>query len=341
MIKTLLDQQKDHRLILAVNWLKTSYLTKKNSEFSISTASSDASFRRYFRINITESNKSFILMDSPPDKEPLDQFIFISKILTEVGVRPPKIYDKNLKKGFLLLEDFGNETYQKKIASDSNPNNFLIKDAIDTLIKMQKWGIHNKKKLQDIPVYSQKKLVDELQLFIDWYLIKHLNFSISNSLTKEFNQIFKTLCNSALHENQVLVHRDFHSRNLMYVSGKKNPGLLDFQDAVIGPQTYDLASILRDAYTEFDEDFENYWLKYFWFETTKNQMPVAKTYEEFIKNYDFISIQRHLKMLGIFSRLNYRDNKNHYLCNLGAVHNRCFKIASKYESFDNLIKLLK
>ncbi len=338
--KNLLGHQEDHRLFLAVNWLKNSKLIKKNSEFSVNIASSDASFRRYFRINITESTKTFILMDSPPDKEPISQFVIVNKILAELGVNSPKIYDKNLENGFLLLEDFGKLTYQEIISTKTKLNNILINDAINSLIKIQKWGIQNKEKLRSIPIYTKKKLNDELYLFIDWYLIKHLNFSIKNFQTNKFNQIVEILCKSALLENQVFVHRDFHSRNLMYLAGKNNPGILDFQDAVIGPQTYDLASLLRDAYTDFDRDFENYWLKYFWTKTTENHIPVAKNYEEYLKNYDFISIQRHLKMLGIFSRLNYRDKKNQYLNNLGAVRKRCLKIAAKYKCFDYLLKLL-
>jgi aminoglycoside/choline kinase family phosphotransferase len=300
---------------------------------SITPASNDASFRRYFRV--LSSNKaysSFIVMDAPPDKEDSNPFIHVANLLLQAQITVPKIYEKNINEGFLLLSDLGNDTLLMKINSENAAN--LYKNVAATLIKIQK-----NTKTDHLPVYNDELLRRELMLFPDWYLKQHLEYKISDKELVDLNLIFDEIIKNNVQQPSVFVHRDFHSRNLMIISDDQI-GVLDFQDAVIGPITYDLVSVFRDAYIEWDEEQQMDWVIRYWESAKKEGLPVNEDFGEFYKDFEWMGLQRHLKVLGIFARLYHRDGKEAYLKNLPLVLQYTEKVAQRYSSFKPLVRIL-
>ena len=300
---------------------------------SITPASNDASFRRYFRV--LSSNKdysSFIVMDAPPDKEDSNPFIHVANLLLQAEITVPKIYEKNINEGFLLLSDLGNDTLLMKINSENAAK--LYKNVSATLIKIQK-----NTKIDQLPIYNEELLRRELMLFPDWYLKQHLEYKISDKEVEDLNLIFDEIIENNVQQPSVFVHRDFHSRNLM-ITPDNQIGVLDFQDAVIGPITYDLVSVFRDAYIEWDEEQQMDWVIRYWESAKREGLPVNEDFGEFYKDFEWMGLQRHLKVLGIFARLYHRDGKDGYLKNLPLVLQYTEKVAQRYSSFKPLVRIL-
>ena len=307
----------DDRLNRLTDWLQKQLNT---NDLHITVASADASFRRYFRVQ--HDGQSWIAMDAPPDKENCQPFIHIAECLTNHGINAPRLYHKDLQQGFLLISDLGSQPYLPALHSEKT--DILYKQAIDTLVQMQ--GIQ----CNGLPAYDETLLHNEMQLFIDWFLTQHLKLELSNTQQQALANSFQLLIKNALHQPQVFVHRDYHSRNLM-VTAEHNPGVLDFQDAVDGALTYDLVSLLKDCYISWPRQQIEHWLTYYLTEA-RNQawFDSAITDAQFIEWFDFMGVQRHLKAIGIFSRLNIRDKKPGYLDDIPRTFNYIIDSCQRY-----------
>lgn len=305
----------------------------KNQEYTIKPASSDASFRRYFRI--VSSNQSYILMDAPPEKENSKPFVDIANVLFNAGLNVPKIHKADFKKGFLLLSDLGNKTYLDELNQQNA--SLLYRDAYLALIKIQKNA-----DTQSLKPYNDSLLMKELSLFPDWYLKLHKSYQMNDSEKNILGLTFDLLIKNINSHTQVFVHRDFHSRNLMFCNGDlgENPGILDFQDAVKGSIVYDLVSLFKDAYIVWKEEEIMDWLIRYWEKAKQNKLKVQDDFAEFYRDFEWMGVQRHLKVLGIFARLNYRDHKANYLSDLPAVENYLRRACERYKDFHPLLKLM-
>ena len=292
---------QDKRLQAIQKWLQE---ILKTGHFTIVPASSDASFRRYFRVVL--GAKSWIVMDAPPHKEDVSPFIKIANAFFEQNVHVPEILAYDEKQGFLLLTDFGSIDYLQQL--NENSVHTYYKQAIDALIQIQ---LINKNSMS-LPLYDQSLLQREMDLFPEWFLQKHLSISAPEQLQSYFDLLIE----NALQQPQCVVHRDFHSRNLMDTPDN-SPGIIDFQDAVIGPISYDLVSLLRDCYIYWPQNKIDEWLKYYFSQAQQHGLIANNTtLEQFTIWFDLMGLQRHIKVLGIFCRLNYRDNKANYLHDL-------------------------
>ncbi|MEN3980066.1 phosphotransferase [Acinetobacter sp. CWB-B33] len=279
-----------------------------SDQFETHFLAGDASFRRYARIKL--NNKTFMLMDAPPEKEDCVPFVTIDEFFDANGVRVPHIVAKDLEQGFLLLEDFGDVLLSALLTDETVDNHYA--QSFAQLIQLQSIdGVNH------FPEYSYEKLMSEMALLIDW-LLPSLQIKPSDEESALIKRTFAILANAALAQPQVIVHRDFHSRNLMALADEKEQGVIDFQDAVIGADTYDLISITRDAYVQWNPE-----RVYSWFQTFYNLLPASakegRDFEQFKKDADFMAIQRHIKILGIFVRLFERDGKSGYLKDLPRV----------------------
>lgn len=305
----------------------------KNQEYTIKPASSDASFRRYFRI--VSSNQSYILMDAPPEKENSKPFVDIANVLFNAGLNVPKIHKADFKKGFLLLSDLGNKTYLDELNQQNA--SLLYRDAYLALIKIQKNA-----DTQSLKPYNDSLLMKELSLFPDWYLKLHKSYEMNDSEKNILGLTFDLLIKNINSHTQVFVHRDFHSRNLMFCNGDlgENPGILDFQDAVKGSIVYDLVSLFKDAYIVWNEEEIMDWLIRYWEKAKQNKLKVQDDFAEFYRDFEWMGVQRHLKVLGIFARLNYRDHKANYLSDLPAVENYLRRACERYKDLHPLLKLM-
>ena len=300
----------------------------------IRIASSDASFRRYFRV--TYEKQSYIVMDAPPDKENCSTFIQVAKIFSEMEINVPKLIKTSSDEGFILMTDFGSEQYLDILNLNVSENNTQYKDAINSLLNMQKKG----KAYQEMFLpYSESLIREEMSLFIDWFLDRHHGYQLSKTETESWQDCVHILTQNALSQPQVLVHRDYHSRNLM-VLDSHNPGILDFQDAVIGPITYDLVSLLRDCYLSLKSDVVAEFSSYF-YRNLDEQVITGITQNQFAKFFDLMGVQRHLKAVGIFSRLNYRDGKSIYLNDIPRTLDYILTVAENYPEVLFLVKLIK
>ena len=305
----------------------------KNQEYTIKPVSSDASFRRYFRI--VSSNQSYILMDAPPEKENSKPFVDIANVLFNAGLNVPKIHKADFKKGFLLLSDLGNKTYLDELNQQNA--SLLYRDAYLALIKIQKNA-----DTQSLKPYNDSLLMKELSLFPDWYLKLHKSYQMNDSEKNILGLTFDLLIKNINSHTQVFVHRDFHSRNLMFCNGDlgENPGILDFQDAVKGSIVYDLVSLFKDAYIVWKEEEIMDWLIRYWEKAKQNKLKVQDDFAEFYRDFEWMGVQRHLKVLGIFARLNYRDHKANYLSDLPAVENYLRRACERYKDLHPLLKLM-
>ena len=300
---------------------------------SIQAASSDASFRQYFRILTNrEDCPSLIIMDAPVDKEDLRPFLNVAQLLSAADLNVPKIFYINQEDGFLLLSDLGNTTYLSVL--NQNTGNHLYQEANLALVQMQTGADANQ-----LPLYDEALLQREMDLFPEWYLGKHLDYKLSEAESKSLGLIFQQLNQNILAQPQVFVHRDFHSRNLM-VTPTNNPGILDFQDAVKGAITYDLVSLYRDAYIQWDEEQQVDWVIRYWELARKAHLPVHADFGDFYRDFEWMGLQRHLKVLGIFARLYHRDGKDGYLKDIPLVLEYVEKVAQRYIAFKPLIRIL-
>jgi aminoglycoside/choline kinase family phosphotransferase len=320
----------DPRLAQLADWL-SGLQTPATVAASLRPASADASFRRYFRVD-TPDGQSLIVMDAPPPQEDVRPFVKVAELFSATGVSVPAILAKDTERGFLLLSDLGSTTYLQQLNPDTAHKLYI--DAIDALILLQvqsRTGV--------LPAYDRELLHRELMLFPDWYITRHLKATLTDAQTADLNRVFDVLLANNLAQAPVYVHRDYHSRNLM-VMNKGNPGILDFQDAVYGPITYDLVSLLRDAYIQWDEELVLDWVIRYWERARRAGLPVSHDVDAFYRDFEFMGLQRHLKVLGIFARLYHRDGKDGYLNDMPMVMDYTRKTAYRYKEFAPLIRLL-
>ncbi len=299
------------------------------SHFSLEPASGDASFRRYFRISLND--KSFIAMDAPPEKEDCHPFVAIAQQLRVAGLNVPSIHHQDLKQGFLLLDDFGSILYLDILNSDNADQ--LYSDAMHSLVQLQ-----SNVSAETLPLYNRALLMQEMELFREWLLQKHLRLSLTDSDHIQLTQIFELLADNALEQPQVAVHRDYHSRNLMQT--EPNPGILDFQDAVNGPVTYDLVSLLRDCYIQWPTDQVELWAMAYFKQAVKSGVLLSKHEKQFLQWFDLMGVQRHLKAAGIFARLNQRDGKSGYLKDIPRTLGYIVEVAFHRPQLKGLAKLI-
>ena len=269
---------------------------------TLTAASSDASFRRYFRWE--GDGRSFIVMDAPPPQENCKPFVDIAFLLAKSGINVPKIYAEDLERGFLLLNDLGNKTYLDVIGSENADD--LFKDALQALLAFQQLPM-----VAPLPSYDVALLRRELELFPEWYVKRELGIVFDAAQQVLWQQVSDLLIDSALAQPKVLVHRDFMPRNLML--SEPNPGVLDFQDAVYGPVTYDVTCLFKDAFLSWPEERVHGWLESYWQQAGALGIPVQPEFEDFLRASDLMGVQRHLKVIGIFARICHRDGKPRYL----------------------------
>jgi aminoglycoside/choline kinase family phosphotransferase len=309
--------------------------TLPDADFKLTTASADASFRRYFRVHLASDymgNQTLIAMDAPPPQEDCTPFVKVAKLFLDAGLNVPKVVAQDLVNGFLLLSDLGNDTYLQHLNNETAQ--MLYFDATNALIKLQLAS-----KNHDLPAYDEALLTREMQLFPDWYVNKHLGQTLNAEQQGWLQQTFTSLNKNILSQGQVSVHRDYHSRNLM-VTHENTPGILDFQDAVHGAITYDLVSLLKDAYIQWDEEQVIDMAVRYWEPAKKAGLPVANDFSEFYRDFEWMGAQRHIKVLGIFARLYHRDGKDGYLKDMPLVMQYLRKVCERYVELRPMLRLL-
>jgi aminoglycoside/choline kinase family phosphotransferase len=311
--------------------------------FHLEPASNDASFRRYFRIQPQDGGRfpafagrpgaaSLIVMDAPPDKEDCRPFVHVADLFAAAQVHVPAIIAQDLAQGFLLLSDLGGITYLS--ALNANSAGGLYRDAIASLVRIQRAS-----RAGALPEYDRALLERELMLFPDWYVCRQLGKTLTPPQAQALRASFDTILANNLAQPRVFVHRDYHSRNLMVT--EPNPGILDFQDAVYGPITYDLVSLLRDAYVAWDEEQVLDWCIRYWEAARAGGLPVRSDFAEFYRDFEWMGAQRQLKVLGIFARLAHRDGKTGYLDDQPLVMSYLLKTCARYRELAPLAQLLE
>lgn len=343
----------DKRLNTLKNWLINEL---KLPILSIDVASADASFRRYFRITIdTDKNhndnkldhlpKTLIAMDSPPEHEDNALFISCTKKLEQYGLNIPTLYYQNLELGFLVIKDLGTCTYDQEL--DNNTADQLYHDATQALLKMQSQSTHSTKgqnnnhdeKGHEISHYNSAKLLAEMSLFENWYIKKYHQSTLSSKQHIALHRIYQLLVENALEQPQILVHRDYHCRNLL-VTKHNNPGIIDYQDMLIGPITYDLVSLFKDCYIEWPQEKVRQWVLNFQQLALKHSLSTENSPSTWLRWFDLMGVQRHLKVLGIFCRLYYRDGKDQYLADLDITYRYLINTCQHYPELNSLAEVL-
>jgi len=317
----------DARLDALERWLEAEL---RAAPFKLAPASEDASFRRYFRVSL-EDGRSLVAMDAPPEKEDCRPFLHVARLLREAGVHAPRIHAQDLAQGFLLLADLGTTTYLA--ALNENNAQALMHDATDALVR---WQLATR--AGELPPYDEALLRREMELFPEWYVGRHLGATLAPAQRDALEGVFKLLIASALAQPAVYVHRDFMPRNLMLC--EPNPGVLDFQDAVIGPTTYDMVSLTRDAFISWDEDRVLDWCVRYWEQARRARLPVRDDFSEFYREFEWMGLQRHLKVLGIFARIRHRDGKPMYLEDAPRFLRYAHDVAWRYAPLAPLARLL-
>jgi aminoglycoside/choline kinase family phosphotransferase len=310
------------------DWLRHLF---PNERFSIAPASADASFRRYFRVTFQDGGDTRIAMDAPPQHEDCRPFLHIGKLFEDAGTHVPHVYAQDLEQGFLLLSDLGNTTYLQALGPDNART--LYDAATDALVRIQLAS-----RPDELPPYDAALLRRELDLFPEWYIARHLQITLGAAQSAALDAVFQRILDSNLAQPRVYVHRDYHSRNLMV--SEPNPGILDFQDAVYGPITYDLVSLFKDAYVRWDEAQVLDWLIRYWEKARRAGLPVHDAFGEFYRDYEWMGVQRHIKVLGIFARLYHRDGKDGYLQDLPLVMDYLRRACERYIELKPLLNLL-
>lgn len=300
-------------------------------EFAIAPASDDASFRRYFRIRRGDAQPSLIAMDAPPERESCAQFVFVAGLFARAGAHVPVIHAQDLTQGFLLLSDLGDITYLN--ALDERSAGALYEHALDALIRIQLAS-----RPGALPDYDRELLEKEMRLFPEWYVSRQLQRNLTPAQAERLENAFSAILANNLAQARVFVHRDYHSRNLMVCD--PCPGILDFQDAVFGPVTYDLVSLLRDAYIAWEEERVIHWAVRYWEKARSARLPVPADFADFYRDFEWMGVQRQLKVLGIFARLSIRDGKNGYLKDQPRVMGYLRRTCERYREFMPLASLL-
>ncbi len=331
-----------HRLEQLRTWLTA---TLPGQPFELAPASADASFRRYFRLTFAAGSPSRIVMDAPPEKEDVRPWLHVAELFRAAGAHVPEVLAQDLDQGFLLLSDLGSTTYLNALqppadqAPDLHRAAHLYADALGALAAIQcasRPGV--------LPEYDRALLSRELQLFPEWYIARHKGVTLTDAETAMLDTAFERILAVNLAEPQVFVHRDYHSRNLMLLDPADglgaNPGIIDFQDAVYGPISYDLVSLFKDAYMHWDEDFILDMLIRYWETARKLGLPVRAEFADFHRDFEWMGVQRHIKVLGIFARLCHRDGKDGYLADMPLVMDYLRRACKRWRDLGPLLKLL-
>jgi aminoglycoside/choline kinase family phosphotransferase len=299
------------------------------AHFTREPASADASFRSYFRIR--SGARTWVAMDAPPEREDCRPFVRVAALMREAGLHVPEVVAQDLGRGFLLLSDLGETSYLQALNADSA--DALFRDAIAALVAWQRASREGV-----LAPYDERLLRRELELFPEWYIARHLGLTLDAGARASLEQVFRRILDANLAEPRVFVHRDFMPRNLMV--SDPNPGVLDFQDAVFGPVSYDVASLFRDAFVSWEEERVLDWTIRYWELARRNGLPVRADFGDFWRDVEWMGLQRHLKVLGIFARIRYRDSKAGYIEDtprfIGYVRQTC----ARYRELDPLARLL-
>ncbi len=334
--------EADPRLVALRAWLQSAPGGIVLSPDTLRPASADASFRRYFRLDARAGDDgTLIVMDAPPEKEDVGRFCSVAEMLRGGGLSVPRVLARDDAQGFVLLSDLGTTTYldallQARDAGDAARCDALMRDALDALVRMQ--GVS-----AGLPAYDRERLQAEMELFETWYVRRQMQAELGDDERQGLRRVMDALLDNVLAQPVVLVHRDYHSRNLMVLPARcecGNPGVLDFQDAVLGPITYDLVSLLRDAYIAWPEQQQIDWAIRYWEGARKAGLPVNPDFGAFYRDFEWMGLQRQLKVLGIFSRLYHRDGKAQYLGDLPLVLQYARAVAGRYAEFAPLLRLL-
>lgn len=320
----------DKRLIALTDWVKG---VLGDAAVTVRPASSDASFRRYFRV--TAGHTSYIVMDAPPEREQIAPFVRVAEQLLNLGLNVPEILARDIKSGYLLLSDLGSTLYLTALTSETADS--LYTDALRSLSTLQS-GHSSEPSI--LPRYDHRLLIEEMELFRRWFLGTHLEMELSLRQHRDLDKLYEELAQNALAQPQVWVHRDYHCRNLTYTT-HNNPGILDFQDAVVGPVTYDLVSLLRDCYISWPPEQVEHWALQYFDLARDSGIPVGDDLEQFLRWFDLMGVQRHLKAIGIFARLYHRDAKSGYLEDIPRVLSYVNSMNSRYSSLAPLGQLLQ
>jgi aminoglycoside/choline kinase family phosphotransferase len=336
------------RYLVFERWLSTLGAYGIDRE-SAAPASADASFRRYFRF--ATPSGPVVVMDAPPALEDCAPFVKIAALLRGAGLNAPEVIEWNVEDGFMLLTDMGTQTYLS-VLNETNAQS-LYGDALAALVRMQAIGEDAARPLGlpvGLPTYDEPMLRREMALFPDWYIDRHIGAKLTADEQRKLARCFDLIVQNTLAQPVSLVHRDYHSRNLMLCRDQSttlagvaltNPGILDFQDAVWGPMTYDVVSLLRDAYVELGEDVQIDLAVRYWERARKAGLPVASDFGAFWSDFEWMGLQRHLKILGIFARLSHRDGKHGYLEDLPLVWRYAHNVCTRYQGLGPLAHLLE
>lgn len=319
------DDQHDARLSELMKWAEERL---GDNALQCMPASADASFRRYFRI--THGLNTCIAMDAPPDKEDVRPFLHVAALLRSAGVHVPEVIASDITRGYLLLSDLGTQTYLDVLNETSADELFSV--AIDALIR---WQLESKP--GELPVYDEALLQRELNLFPEWFVGRHLQRDLDGARQQALQQMFSLIIRRNLSQSRVFVHRDYMPRNLMIST--PNPGVLDFQDAVYGPISYDVASLFRDAFISWPEERIIDWAAKYWERARHASLPVPGDFGQFYCDMEWMGLQRHLKVLGIFARINYRDGKPRYLADTPRFIAYVRHAVQRYDELRPLLKL--
>lgn len=315
------------------HWLASVAAAHPLNPASLRLASADASFRRYFRIDSAED--SCIIMDAPPDKENCRPFVHVAGLMAQAGLHAPQVLAWDEAQGFMLLSDLGGQTLMQVIDREQPQANLgLYLQAVDTLVRWQQAS-----RPGVLPPYDAALLRRELELFPEWYLARHRGITVEGPMRQTLDSVFETLVNANLAWPSVYVHRDFMPRNLMAPT-PAGMGVLDFQDAVYGPITYDIASLMRDAFLSWDEDFVLDVTIRYWQQARAAGLPVGDDFGEFYRGVEWMGLQRHLKVAGIFARLTLRDGKPQYLADTPRFIHYIRSTAGRYRELKPLLRLI-
>ena len=321
----------DARAELLSDWIVSTLRTRA---FALAPASADASFRRYFRITPEApalGETTLIAMDAPPPQEDCGPFVHVAALLREAGLNAPRVLAQDLGRGFLLLSDLGHRTYLS-VLNEGNAR-ALFDDATDALVR---WQLATRS--GELPPYDEALLRRELELFPAWYVGRHLGMRLASSERAALTRVFDELIADHVSQAQVYVHRDFMPRNLMVCD--VNPGVLDFQDAVVGPISYDVVSLFKDAFVSWPDEAVLDWTIRYWEKARRASLPVAADFGDFFRAADWMGLQRHLKVLGIFARLTYRDGRRGYIEDTPRFLRYARPVASRYRQLAPLLTLL-
>jgi len=300
-----------------------------NPSFVLSPASVDASFRRYFRVRY-DDDSTHIVMDAPPQFEDCAAFVKIAQMMADCGLNVPQVIASDLDQGFLLLSDLGSKIYLS--ALDDSSADDLFDEATTALVR---WQLASRN--DTLPLYDEQLLGKELNLFPEWYVAKHLGLSLNSKQREALQSMFDIIVRDNLSQPSTYVHRDFMPRNLMVC--EPNPGILDFQDAVYGPISYDVVSLFRDAFISWDEERVLDWVIRYWEKARKASLPVRSDFSEFYREFEWMGLQRHLKILGIFARIRYRDGKPAYLEDAPRFVKYIRAVGERYSALAPLMRL--